>query len=125
MTGWLAGAGPWLAQLPLPVATLAICAAMVVLTEFTSNTAAAQICVPLFAAAAQGAGVAPAIWLVPCTIAVSCGFMMPAGTGPNAIATEAGGVRPGDMAYAGLLVNVACTVLAAAVSLVLAPIVFG
>ncbi len=125
LTDWLAQAGPWLARWPLPVATFAICASMVALTEFTSNAAAAQISIPLFAAAAQGAGVDPMVWLVPCTFAVSCGFMMPAGTGPNAIASEAGGVRPGDMAYAGLLVNVACAVLATAVSLVGVPWVFA
>jgi sodium-dependent dicarboxylate transporter 2/3/5 len=121
LVDWLAQGGVWLSDLPLPLATLLICGSMVVLTEFTSNTAAAQLAVPVFAAAAQGAGVDPLLWMVPATIAVSCGFMMPAGTGPNAIATEAGGVRPGDMAYAGLLVNVICAVLATAISLLAVP----
>jgi di/tricarboxylate transporter len=51
--------------------------------------------------------------------------MMPAGTAPNAIAVEVGGVRPADMAYAGLMVNLACALVAAAVSLWMVPWMTG
>lgn len=125
VTAWLARPFASLGALPAPVATLLLCAAMVFATELVSNTSATQIAVPLLAAAAIHADVAPLTWMIPATIAASCGFMMPAGTAPNAIATEVGGVSPADMAYAGVLVNVACVLLAALVALLVVPFVFG
>lgn len=109
------------AMMPAWAATLLLCAAMVVFTEFVSNTAAALIALPILAAAAKGAHVDPLTWMIPATIAASCGFMMPSGTGPNALACEAGGVRPADMAWAGLLVNVICVIVAALVGVLAVP----
>ena len=51
--------------------------------------------------------------------------MMPVATAPNAIASEAGGVAPGDMAYAGLGLNFLCAAVASAIALALTPALFG
>ena len=103
---------------------LTVCLLMTFLTELTSNTASTQIALPLVAEAAVQAEVPPLIWMVPATISASCAFMMPVATAPNAIATEAGGVSPADMAFAGLILNVILAFVVAGVSLILVPIVF-
>jgi len=124
LTAWLAGGTAALADLPLAVSVPALCLAMSFLTELTSNTATTQIALPLLAAGAAAAGVDPLLWMVPAAMSASCAFMMPVATAPNAIASEAGGVAPGDMAYAGLALNFACAGVAAVLSLVLTPILF-
>ncbi len=125
LTAWLAGSLAGLGALPGWAQVAVICLGMTFLTELTSNTATSQICLPLLAAGATAAGVAPLMWMVPATVSASCAFMMPVATAPNAIAAEAGGVSPGDMAFAGLVLNLLCAGLASALTLVLVPLVFG
>ena len=125
LTAWLASGMAGLGTLP-PVLTAAlICLGTTFLTELTSNTATTQICLPLLAAAASTAGVDPLLWMVPATVSASCAFMMPVATAPNAIACEAGRVSPGDMAYAGLVLNLCCAGLATVLAVVLVPVLFG
>ena len=50
--------------------------------------------------------------------------MMPVATAPNAIATEAGGVSPADMAVAGLFLNMIMAVVVAVLAVVLVPFLF-
>jgi sodium-dependent dicarboxylate transporter 2/3/5 len=124
LTAWLAGGTATLATLPPVIAVPLLCLGMSFLTELTSNTATTQIALPLLAAGATAAGIDPLLWMIPAAVSASCAFMMPVATAPNAIASEAGGVAPGDMAYAGLALNLICAGVAAAVSLILTPILF-
>lgn len=124
LTAWLAGSVAALGGLPTWGQVGAIALGMTFLTELTSNTATSQICLPLLAAGAAAAGVEPLLWMIPATISASCAFMMPVATAPNAIAAEAGGVAPGDMAFAGVLLNLLCALLTTALALVLVPLVF-
>ncbi len=119
LTAWAAGGLSGLALLPPALAVLVLCLGMTFLTELTSNTATTQIVLPLLAAAATASQVDPFLWMVPATISASCAFMMPVATAPNAIASEAGGVAPGDMAWAGLLLNLLCVGVASGVCLLL------
>ncbi len=121
LTAWLAAQADFLAAVPTPLAVLGICVAMTFVTELTSNTASTQIALPLLAATASQVGVEPLMWMVPATISASCAFMMPVATAPNAIASEAGRVSPGDMALAGLALNVALAGIVAALSLAIVP----
>jgi len=125
LTPWLAGATGALADLQAwggdALTVLALCLGMSFLTELTSNTATTAILLPVLAAGAAQAGVEPLLWMVPATLSASCAFMMPVATAPNAIAAQAGGVAPGDMAFTGLLLNLAIAGVAAAVVLFLAP----
>lgn len=113
LTGWLAGRAQVLGEIPAPLAVLGVCLGMTFLTELTSNTATTQIAAPLLVAAASQVGVDPMVWLVPATLSASCAFMMPVATAPNAIASEAGAVSPGDMALGGLVLNVVLAFVAA------------
>ena len=121
LTSWLAGATQHLDALPHGLDVALICLSVTFLTEITSNTATTQILLPLLAAGAERAGTDPMVWMVPATISASCAFMMPVATPPNAIAAQGGSVSPGDMATAGLLLNLALVALATLVALSLAP----
>ncbi len=74
-------------------------------TEIISNTALANISMPILAETAQNIGMDPRTLLVPCALACSCAFMMPAATGPNAIVFGTGRIRIGQMVRVGFIVN--------------------
>ena len=122
LTAWLAGFTAQLGLLPGWVAVIGICLAISFITELTSNTATTQIALPLLAAGAGVAGVDPLLWMVPATISASCAFMMPVATAPNAIACEAGGVEASKMASVGVVLNLICALIAAAVVLLILPL---
>ncbi|MBI2377115.1 MAG: SLC13/DASS family transporter [Deltaproteobacteria bacterium] len=76
------------------------------LTEFMSNTALANIAMPMIAAAAGSfPGTDPRLFIVSVALGTSCAFMMPAATGPNAIVFGTGKIRIREMARAGVLLN--------------------
>jgi sodium-dependent dicarboxylate transporter 2/3/5 len=60
------------------------------------------VLVPLLAALAKGIGLSPLELALPATLASSLGFMMPAGTPPNALVFASGQLRVADMVRAGL-----------------------
>jgi sodium-dependent dicarboxylate transporter 2/3/5 len=78
---------------------------MTFLTEVTSNTAITALALPLLLATARAAEVDPRLLLLPATIAASYGFMLPIGTPPNAVVYATGKVTIGEMARAGLVLN--------------------
>jgi sodium-dependent dicarboxylate transporter 2/3/5 len=121
LTAWLAAFTAHLGLLPTWAAVIGLCLSISFITELTSNTATTQIALPLLAAGAEVAGVDPLMWMVPATISASCAFMMPVATAPNAIACEAGGVEASKMATVGVVLNVLCALIAAAVVLVILP----
>lgn len=74
-------------------------------TEVISNTALANIVMPILAETAKAAAIAPSFLLMPAAMGCSCAFMMPAATGPNAIAFGTGRVSIADMVKAGVVAN--------------------
>ena len=74
-------------------------------TEVCSNTASANIIIPLAIGVCKKVRISP----VPTTLAIafasSCSFMMPIATGPNAIAYGTNAVRLSDMLRTGLVLN--------------------
>jgi sodium-dependent dicarboxylate transporter 2/3/5 len=109
-----------------PVLVVLGCAALVTaLTEVASNTATAQILLPLAAGVAVGARMDPRIMMLPVAVAASCGFMLPAGTPPNAIVFGSGHVSMRAMMRAGLAVDLLGIVLVALACYVLGPWAFG
>ncbi len=94
------------AMLPVFMMMLGICLAVTFLTEITSNTATANLLMPVLAAVAAGAGIAPDLLMIPAVVSCSCAFMLPVATAPNAIiyATEHISIR--QMAREGFVLNV-------------------
>jgi sodium-dependent dicarboxylate transporter 2/3/5 len=83
------------AMLPVsgPVAlTLLFTAVAIVVSETASNTASANMIVPIAIAVAQASGVDPVIPALAATLGASMGFMMPISTPPNAIVYSSGHV---------------------------------
>jgi sodium-dependent dicarboxylate transporter 2/3/5 len=75
----------------------------IVISEATSNTAAATMVIPLAIALAQGAGVTPVPPALGACFGASYGFMLPVATPPNAIVYGSGLVSIGSMVRAGTL----------------------
>lgn len=104
---WLGQSLLPLASVPLPIVALAIVAMVIVITEFASNVATASAIIPVVASLTAALGADPALLAVPAALAASWGFMLPSGTGPNAIAWASGHIALPRMVRAGFLLDVA------------------
>lgn len=78
---------------------------VVFLTEVTSNTATAEMLLPLAASVAQAIKINPLLLMLPVTLAASMAFMLPVATPPNAIVFASGQLRIRDMVVTGLIIN--------------------
>lgn len=76
------------------------------LTELTSNTATAQIILPIMASLAVSMKVHPLLFMLPATLAASMAFMLPVATPPNAVIFGTNMLRIKTMARNGFLLNV-------------------
>lgn len=77
------------------------------LSEFTSNTATAQMILPVMASVGVAAGINPLLLMISAALSASLGFMMPVATPPNTIVFSSNKVRITDMAKAGFTLNIA------------------
>jgi sodium-dependent dicarboxylate transporter 2/3/5 len=111
LAGWMGEKMLPLAAVPLPLVALVLVAFVVVVTEFASNVAAASAIMPVVAALVVALGADPVLLALPAAFAASWGFMLPAGTGPNAIAWGTGHIALPRVLKAGLLFDLAGVVL--------------
>ena len=102
ITGWIP-AGDWSG--PVLVAVAAIVA--VVTSEFTSNTASANMVVPVVISLARATGADPLMAALAATFASSLGFMMPVSTPCNALVYGSGRVPLRAMMASGAIIDVA------------------
>ena len=102
---WLGNALLPLEAWPLFLVAIAVVAMVVLITEFASNVATASAIIPVVAALVVALGVDPVLLAMPAALAASWGFMLPAGTGPNAIAWSTGHIRIERMVKAGFLLD--------------------
>ena len=84
----------------------AICTVITYLTELTSNTATAQIILPILASLAAELQISPMLVMIPATLSASFAFMLPVGTPPNAIVFSSQRLRIVDMAKSGMAINI-------------------
>lgn len=108
------GLADWLGQMllplkavPLPLVALVVVAFVVMITEFASNVAAATGIMPVVAALVVALGADPILLALPAALAASWGFMLPSGTGPNAIAWATGHIALPRVLLAGLWLDLA------------------
>jgi len=94
----------------------------IVLTEICSNTAAANMLVPLVIGAAEQLGVSPIPPALAVALGASCGFMLPVATGPNALVYGTGLVTARDMIRVGLGLDVLSAVVIFIALYVLCPL---
>lgn len=92
-------------QLPPLLMIGLVCAAVTFLTEVTSNTATANLLMPVLAATAIAADIEPKLIMVPAAMSASFAFMLPVATGPNAIFFGSNQFTVGEMAREGFVLN--------------------
>jgi sodium-dependent dicarboxylate transporter 2/3/5 len=107
LSDWIGEALLPLEHWPLILVALTVTALVILVTEFASNVATATGIIPVVAALVVSLGVDPVLLALPAALAASWGFMLPAGTGPNAIAWSTGRIRIERMVTAGALLDVA------------------
>lgn len=96
-----------LAAVPLPIVALVLVAFVVLVTEFASNVATASAIIPVVAALVAALGADPILLALPAAMAASWGFMLPAGSAPNAIAWATGHISLQRVVKAGVALDVA------------------
>lgn len=90
-----------------PLGLLAVSTALAtVLSETTSNTASANMVVPVVIAFARSSGIDPTLPAVGATMGASLGFMLPVSTPCNAIVYGTGRIPLTDMMRYGLILDV-------------------
>jgi solute carrier family 13 (sodium-dependent dicarboxylate transporter), member 2/3/5 len=104
---WLGVALQPLGGIPALAIALVVVALVILVTEFASNVATASGMIPVIGSLVLATGVDPILLALPAAIAASWGFMLPSGTGPNAIAWATGHVALPRMLKAGLLLDIA------------------
>lgn len=112
---WLAG----MTTIPLFALILLICLIVTFMTETTSNTASTTLLMPVLAAAALAAGIAPEVIMVPAAMSASCAFMLPVATAPNSVVFGSGMISISRMAREGVLLNLMGALVISAVCYVL------
>lgn len=103
LAGGLTGLNGWPAWAVLVV----LAAAVTFGGELASNTAVATMLMPILGPAAKGMGMEPVGLLMAAALASSLGFVLPVATPPNALAYATGRVTAGQMARAGLALDLA------------------
>jgi sodium-dependent dicarboxylate transporter 2/3/5 len=99
-------------------------ATAIVLSETTSNTAAANMIVPIAIAVAQASGVPAIEPALGATLGASMGFMMPVSTPPNAIVYSSGFIPIGQMMRYGVFLDIVGFIVITTLVLLLGPLVF-
>jgi sodium-dependent dicarboxylate transporter 2/3/5 len=112
---WLGNALLPLSAVPLILVALALVGMVVLITEFASNVATASAIIPVVASLTVAMGVDAVLLAMPAALAASWGFMLPAGTGPNAIAWSTGRIKLPRMVGAGLVLDLMGIVLIVAI----------
>ncbi len=110
LTTWIGAQLVALRGLPAPLVIGATATLFVFLTELTSNTATAALGMPLMAGVAEGVGMPPFPLMLAAALSASMAFMLPVATPPNAIVFGARLLRIGDMARAGIVLNLVAIV---------------
>jgi sodium-dependent dicarboxylate transporter 2/3/5 len=124
LSGWVGGQLSGLGHIHTLLLIGLLCVTITSLTELTSNTATAEMLLPVLASLAAAIGLNPLLLMIPATLSCSCAFMLPVATPPNAIVFGTKRVRIGQMARTGIFLNLLGVGAIALVTYLLAPMVF-
>ena len=83
---------------------------MVLIGIFVSNTACANIMIPVVIGVAVEGHFNPLTLLFPVTCCCSCAFMLPSSTPPNLIAYTSKSFTTADLFKCGLIVSILCVI---------------
>ncbi|XP_043943401.1 solute carrier family 13 member 4 isoform X2 [Protopterus annectens] len=94
-----------MSSLPPLVIILFACLLVSAVTEFASNPATITVFLPILSTLSETLQINPLYTLIPATICVAFGVMLPVGNPPNAIVFSYGHIQIKDMVKAGFGVN--------------------
>ncbi len=104
-----------LKHFPVVLLIASISLVIVLLTELTSNTATAQIVLPVLASLSLELNINPFLLMIPATIAASMAFMLPVATPPNAIVFGSQRLKVLDMLKTGIALDLIGVIIVTAV----------
>ncbi len=110
---------------PTFVVIFIVVAVVLLFTEINSNTATANIFLPVLASLSVAGNINPLLLMLPATFACSFVFIMPAGTGPNTVIFGSNRITAPEMARAGIGLKLLTMVLLPVVLYLLIGWVFG
>jgi sodium-dependent dicarboxylate transporter 2/3/5 len=84
----------------------AVSAVINFLTELTSNTATAQMILPIMASVSVALGLNPLLLMIAATLSSSMAFMLPVATPPNTIVFASDRLKISNMIKAGFAINI-------------------
>jgi solute carrier family 13 (sodium-dependent dicarboxylate transporter), member 2/3/5 len=122
---WIANGLGFLEALPAVVAVAIIAAITIFVGEVMSNAATAALLIPIAAPLAVTLGISPLQLTLAVTLAASFGFTLPVASPANAVALASGQITTGQMARAGLPMNLMGVILVTVATFTLVPLVFG
>ena len=125
LTEWIGTQAQSLKGLSILLLVGVITAAVIFLTELTSNTATAATFLPVIGGVAVGIGQDPLLLTIPVALAATSAFMLPAATPPNAIVFGTGYVNIGSMVKGGIWLNLVAILLISVATTTLAVWVFN
>jgi sodium-dependent dicarboxylate transporter 2/3/5 len=113
---WLGGQLNFVSNFSFFTILIAVIVFVLFFTEFNSNTASANILLPILASTALAANMNPLLFMIPATVVCSCAFMMPAATGPNTVVFASNRVSVPEMIKCGFWLNM--------ITMILLPLIF-
>ncbi len=111
LADWLGSQLSFINGYPFFIILVIVMVFVIFFTEFNSNTASANILLPVLASTAIAASINPLLLMIPATVACSCAFMMPAATGPNTVVFASERVSVAQMVKCGFWLNIITLVL--------------
>ncbi len=101
----------FIGQYPIIFILVIVVFLMIFITEINSNTATANIFLPVLASMAIAGSIDPLLLMIPATFACSFSFMLPSGTGTNAVIFGSNRVTIQEMAKCGFGLNLLSVIL--------------
>lgn len=121
---WIANRLGFLEALPAVVAVAIMATLAIFVGEIMSNAATAALLIPIAAPLAVTIGLSPLQLTMAVTLAASFGFTLPVASPSNAIALNTGQINTGQLARAGLPINLLGVILVTIACYTLVPLVF-
>jgi len=111
LADWLGNQLAFVSSYPTLIVLLIVVGAVLLFTEMNSNTATANIFLPVLASMAVAGSINPMLLMIPATFACSFVFIMPAGTGPNTVIFASNKLTVPDMAKSGIWLKLISMIL--------------
>ncbi|ODM98912.1 Solute carrier family 13 member 2 [Orchesella cincta] len=111
LSQWIGDSLIGLKDLPRPLILFIVMIMTAGITEVASNTACANVLIPILITLSKNLNLHPLYLTLPATVTCSYAFMLPVATPPNAIVFSVGSMKILDMVKTGFFLNVSCVVV--------------